>query len=42
MQDELDALLNGRASDFLQAIRADMSPDTARDQFKPDKDTFLR
>ena len=33
MQDELDALLNGRASDFLQAIRADKSR-YARDQFK--------
>jgi hypothetical protein len=33
MQDELDSLLNGRASDFLQAIRADKSR-YARDQFK--------
>lgn len=33
MQEELDALLNGQASDFLQAIRTDMSR-YARDQFK--------
>ncbi len=33
MQDELDALLNGCASDFLQAIRTAKSR-YARDQFK--------
>lgn len=33
MQDELNALLNGKASEFLQAIRADKTRYT-RDQFR--------
>jgi len=41
IQDELDALLNGRAMDFLQAIRADKSR-YARDQFKLIRTLFDR